>query len=110
MVSVIFGTLAVWLVAMVDPLAGGLLAIQTYAVKYTSQAYLEALPLFASLAALFALRRSMKKRDIWFWLSAGALGLTAAGKYSYFPIVVVLLYVYFREKNTPGRICRSILE
>ncbi len=99
MVSVIFGTLAVWLVAMVDPLAGGLLAIQTYAVKYTSQAYLEALPLFASLAALFALRRSTKKRDIWFWLSAGALGLTAAGKYSYFPIVVVLLYVYFREKK-----------
>ena len=25
--------------------------------------------------------------------------MTAAGKYSYFPIVVVLLYVYFREKK-----------
>ncbi|MBP1694399.1 MAG: two component regulator propeller domain protein, partial [Chloroflexi bacterium] len=66
LVSVIFGTLAVWVLALVDPLAGGLFAIQTYAVKYTSQAYLEAVPLFASLAALFALRFSKVGRDRWF--------------------------------------------
>ncbi len=99
LVSVFFGTLAVWVLALVDPLAGGLFAIQTYAVKYTSQAYLEALPLFASLAALFALRYSKARRDRWFWLSALALGLTAAGKYSYFPILFVILYVYFFDKR-----------
>jgi sugar lactone lactonase YvrE len=99
MISVIFGTLAVWLMAVLDPVAGFLLAIQTYAVKYTSQAYLEAIPLFASLAALFFLLFSRARRDRWFWLSACALGLTAAGKYSYFPILVVILYVYFFEKK-----------
>jgi len=72
LVSVVFGTLAVALVALVDPLAGGLLAVQTLVVKYTSQAYLEALPLAMALLALFALRRSQKERDAWFWLSAAA--------------------------------------
>lgn len=99
LVSVVFGTLAVALVALVDPLAGGLLAVQTLVVKYTSQAYLEALPLAMALLALFALRRSQKERDAWFWLSAAALGLTAAGKYSYFPILLVVLYVALVDKR-----------
>lgn len=99
LVAVFFGTLAVWLLALVDPLAGGLFAIQTYAIKYSSQAYLESLPLFASLIALFALRHSKVRRDRWFWLSGIALGLTAAGKYSYAPILFVILYVYFVDKK-----------
>lgn len=99
LVSVAFGTLAVGLVAAVDPLAGGLLAVQTLAVKYTGQAYLEALPLAMALLALVALRRSKPQRDAWFWLSAVALGLTAAGKFSYFPILVVILYVAIFEKR-----------
>lgn len=98
-VSVIFGTLAVWMVAIIDPVGGALLALQTYAVKYTSQAYLEALPLFASLAALLTLRFSKRRRDGWFFLSAAGLGLTAAGKYSYFPIVIVILYVFLIDKK-----------
>ena len=103
LISAVFGTLAVWLVAIVDPLAGGLMAVQTYMVKYTSQAYQEALPLFASLAALFTLLFSKTRRDRWFWVSSAALGMTAAGKYTYFPILVVILYVYFWEKKYPGR-------
>ncbi len=99
LVSVAFGTLAVALVAVVDPLAGGLLALQTLAVKYTGQAYLEALPLAMALLAVFSLRRSQKERDRWFWLSAAALGLTAAGKYSYFPILLVILYVALVDKR-----------
>jgi hypothetical protein len=99
LVSVVFGTLAAWVVAVFDPLAGLLMAINTYNVKYSSQAYLEALPQFASLAALFALLFSKSRRDWFFWLSALALGVTAAGKYSYFPIFLVILYVYFLEKK-----------
>lgn len=98
-VSVVLGTLAVWMVAIIDPAGGALFALQTYAVKYTSQAYLEALPLFASLAALLTLRLSSKKHDRWFWLSAAALGLAAAGKFSYFPIAIVILYIFFFEKK-----------
>ena len=84
---------------MVDPLAGFLLASQTLVVKYSSQAYLEALPLLASVGAVLALRQSKRSRDKWFWLSAFALGATAAGKYSYFPIIVVLLYIFLWEKR-----------
>jgi hypothetical protein len=99
MISVVFGTLGVWLVALINPLAGGLMAVQTMLVKYTSEAYLEAVSLFASLAAVVALYFSKAARDRLFWLSAVALGLTAAGKYSYFPVLVVILYLYVVEKK-----------
>jgi hypothetical protein len=97
--SVIFGVLSVLVMAVFDPLAGALFAVQTLIVKYTSQAYLEALPLFSSLVAVFALLKSNIKRDRWFWISAIALGLTAAGKFSYFPIFLVVLYIYLWEKR-----------
>ncbi len=99
MVSAVFGTLAVWMLALINPLAGALLAVQTTAVKYTSQAYLEAVPLFAALAAIVMLLRSRRTRDGWFWLSAMLLGLTGASKYSYFPIVIVLIYLFLIEKQ-----------
>ena len=101
LLSAVFGSLAVLAVALIDPLAGGLLAVQTLVVKYTSQAYLEALPLFAALTAILALRRSIRARDGWFWLSAAALGLTAAGKYSYFPILFVVLYTFWEKLRLP---------
>ncbi len=97
--SALFGSLAVLLLALVDPLAGGLLAMHTLAVKYTSQAYLEALPLCAPLAAVLAFYRSKALRDRWFWLSALALGITAAGKFTYFPAVFPILYLaIFRDR------------
>ena len=99
LVSVVFGTLAVWVVSIFDPLSGLLMAINTYNVKYTSQAYLEALPQFAALVALFTLLFSKVRWDRLFWLSAFSLGITAAGKYSYFPIFLVVLFVYFLEKK-----------
>jgi len=103
MISVVFGTLGVWLIALINPLAGGLMAVQTMVVKYTSEAYLEALPLFASLAAVVALYFSKGAHDRLFWCSAVALGLTAAGKYSYFPIVVVIFFLFVIEKKYPWR-------
>lgn len=103
MVSAIFGTLGVAVVALIDPLAGLLLAVQTLAVKYTSQAYLEAVALFMALVALFSMLRSGKLGDGWFWLSGAALGLTAAAKYSYFPILFVILYlaVWVKRYRSP---------
>lgn len=99
LVSVGFGTLAVLVITLVDPLAGGLLAVQTLVVKYTSQAYLEALPLLMGLLAIILLRRCSAKRDKWFFFSAIALGIMGAGKYSYFPIVFVILYILIWEKH-----------
>ena len=98
-ISAVFGAVASGLVALVDPLAGLFIALQTLLVKYSSQAYLEALPLMTSIGAVLALRNSKIRFDGFFWLSAIALGVTAAGKYSYFPILLVIGYVYFWEKR-----------
>jgi sugar lactone lactonase YvrE len=101
--SVLFGVLAATLLALFDPLAGGLLAVHTLAVKYTAQIYLEALPHLASIAAVLALVRSSGGRDRWFWISALALGVAAAGKFTYLPIVLVLAYLAIWEKRLRWR-------
>ena len=97
--SALFGAAAVLLLFLADPLAGGLLAVHTMAVKYTSQAYLEALPLLASTGAVLAFTRCKSARDGWFWLSAVALGVTAAGKFTYFPALVPILYLAVWQKR-----------
>jgi hypothetical protein len=98
-ISALFGSLAVWLLALLNPLAGILLAFHTMTVKYTSQAYLEALPMCTAIAGILALVKMKAPRDKWFWFSALALGLTAAGKFSYAPIGVVVLYLLIWEKK-----------
>ena len=52
--SVCFGTLQVVLLAWLSPIAGLLLAIHTLTIKYTAQAYLEAVPAFGALLAVLA--------------------------------------------------------
>jgi 4-amino-4-deoxy-L-arabinose transferase-like glycosyltransferase len=89
--SAVFGSLAALAVGLVSPLAGALLAVHTLVVKYTSQVYLEALPLLASTVAVLAYTRVCAGRDRWFWLSAVALGVAAASKFTYVPVVVVVV-------------------
>lgn len=100
--SALFGTLAVLLLALLDPLGGGLLAAHTLTIKYTGQAYLEALPHLASLGAVLAFVRSARARDGWFWLSAVALGVAAASKFTYLPVVVVIAYLAIWDKRRRG--------
>jgi len=102
--SAVLGTLAVLVLALFDPLAGGLLAVHTLAIKYTSQVYLEALPHLASLGAVLALSRlparsAKPTRGPWFWLSALALGVTAAGKLNYLPVLFPIAYLALWEKR-----------
>jgi hypothetical protein len=99
LVSVAFGVISVTLVALLDPLAGLLFAVHSMTVKYTSQAYLEALPQMASLAAVMLLLRSRRGADRCFWLAALFLGLTAASKYSYVPILAPVLFIFFAQKK-----------
>ncbi|MBI4731908.1 MAG: hypothetical protein HY781_07260 [Chloroflexi bacterium] len=101
-ISAFFGVLAVLFLALaVDPLAAGMLAVHTLAVKYTSQVYLEAVPHAMTIAAVLALLRTDKnKTGRWFWLSAAALGVAAASKYSYIPVILVVLgYIAVFEKK-----------
>jgi hypothetical protein len=98
--SVVFGTLAVWLVALADPLAGLLLAMQSMTIKYTSEAYLEAIPLFTATAAVLALDQALRKeKKHLFWLSAIALGFTAASKYTYLVVLLPLAVILFRQRK-----------
>ena len=92
-VSAVFGSLAVLALSIMNPLAGLFLAVNTLAIKYTSEVYLEALPMLASLLAVIAYGiyyRSARdpdanKKKMFLWLAASGifLGVTAASKYVY---------------------------
>ncbi|MBC7265210.1 MAG: hypothetical protein H5T64_12775 [Chloroflexi bacterium] len=93
-ISLVFGVLQVALLALLNPIAGFFLAIHTMAIKYTSQAYLEALPAFTSLLTIVAYERSAPQKSSlngWLILSAIALGVTAASKYPYLVVGLVLV-------------------
>jgi len=104
-VSAIFGVLGTIILTLIDPFAGGLMAIHALVVKYSSQAYLEAIPLAFMILSIFALLKTDKdKINGWFWISAFALGATTAGKFTYIPVlVIVLAYLAFIEKKISFR-------
>lgn len=92
-VSVGFGSLGVLLLSIFNPLAGLFLAVDTLGIKYTSEVYLEALPMLASLLAVISytlfysnfLKNPQNQKKAWLWLAVSAisLGVTAASKYIY---------------------------
>jgi len=102
-VSAVFGVLGTLVIAFIDPFAGGLMAIHALVVKYSSQAYLEAIPLaFMTLSVFAFLKTDKEKINGWFWFSAFALGATTAGKFTYTPVlVIVLAYIAFFERKIP---------
>ena len=91
--SAVLGSISVGVLSLLNPLAGLFLAVNTLSVKYTSQVYLEALPLLTSLLSVICysryfqqvLENQQKKRKSILWLLASAilLGMTAASKYVY---------------------------
>ena len=81
----------VMILALMDPLAALLLAVNTWHIKYTSQVMLEALPSLTSLIAVGAYVRSNGQWNRWLFLSAIALGVTAASKYTYCIVAVAIL-------------------
>jgi hypothetical protein len=90
--SGVFGALEVLLLACLSPLAGLLLALHTYTIKYTSLVMLEALPAFASLAAVMSYQRFRSTQQSAWWIASGVLlGLSAAGKYMYAVAGVAIL-------------------
>jgi ABC-type sugar transport system permease subunit len=92
-VSAVFGTLEALALALLNPLAGLFLAVNTWQIKYTSQIMLEPLPaLMSALAVLFYFKSKRTQAPAgWLILSAIALGLTAASKYTYCVAGVAIL-------------------
>lgn len=93
-ISAIFGVLAVWVLTEMNLWAGLFFALHSMTLKYTSQAYLEALPMFAMLFAVFLLVRYKDKRFT-YYLSAFFIGVIAASKFTYLVIVPVILFILF---------------
>ena len=100
----IFGTLEVLVLALINPLAGLVLALHTWTIKYTSQVMLEALPALTSLLVVVFYLKSRRKRsfNLWTLLSAIMLGLTTASKYPYTMVGVAVL-IHWLWDSWPGR-------
>lgn len=96
--SVVFGTLVVLMVSLIDPLAGAFVAGHSMAIKYTSEVYLEALPMAASWLAVLAFRQAQTGRRRWLWISAVALGVAAASKYTYLVVVPVIGFLALEHR------------
>lgn len=77
------GALTAGALALQDTLAGLILACNTWHIKYSSEAMLEACPCFLSTLALLKLRRLKESDDQLEWQSALALGVSAASKHLY---------------------------
>ncbi len=99
LLSAALGVAAVLLLALLDPLAGGLLALHTLAVAATGRLSGDALALLTALLAVLALQRAKHSRDWKFWLSAPALGATAAHTPAALPLLPALLTLARREKK-----------
>lgn len=84
MVAAFFGALQAGVVALLNPVAGWFLAIQSTEVKFTSMAYLEALPALAAAISVLSFERFRRTAlDRWLYVSAVALGAAGASKFIY---------------------------
>ncbi len=111
-----WGTLAVLALALLNPLAGLFLAVSTLSVKYTSEVYLEALPLLTGLLCAMAylrwftlMRQASKRRHPPSAVarpSALLLGMTAAGKYVH-AVVGIAIVVHFAAGTAAPANCRT---
>ncbi|MBI5035489.1 MAG: hypothetical protein HZB51_33610 [Chloroflexi bacterium] len=105
-VAVLFGAIQAGMIALLNPLAGWFLAIQTTEVKFTSMVYLEALPALTAALAVIAFecyRQSSKDR--WLYLSALALGATGASKFIYIVVgFAVLPFLLWEQRRQPLKI------
>lgn len=97
LLSAAFGALNVLVVAVASPLAGLFLAAHTYHIKYTAQAFLESLPLLMSTVSVLAYVKSERRANGWLALSAAALGLTAASKYTFAVAGVAIVLDWLRD-------------
>ena len=89
--SAFFSLLEVIALSIINPLAGFFLAINTWQIKYTSQIMLEPLPALTSLLTVVFYTQSKRKWNTWLILAAICLGITAASKYTYCLVGIVVL-------------------
>ncbi len=106
-ISAIGGTLQVLITSLVHPIAGILLALDTYHIKYSAQVYLEGVPGLMAMLAVFLFEFGVPNKNgnaeaSWKLLipSAIALGMAGAGKYLYGFVGFVLLAFLIRRTRS----------
>ena len=113
--SVAFGVLTIFIVGWISPLAGVVLVFHTLFLRFTTAAYLDALPtFFSALAVIFYTRASLgqlsssntvtkiirKFPNTYWFLSGACMGIAVAAKYPYGLIAVILvLHAIFSRYN-----------
>ncbi|MGA2489725.1 MAG: hypothetical protein ABSF99_06000 [Anaerolineales bacterium] len=112
-ISAIFGTLEVAILALVNPLAGLLLGVHAFTIKYTSQVMLESLPALTSLVSVVSYiqwkKKGTKNINGWLVISGVLLGLTAASKYLYCVAGIAILVDWAIEATKTKQWRKSIL-
>ncbi|PKN86026.1 MAG: hypothetical protein CVU46_09120 [Chloroflexi bacterium HGW-Chloroflexi-8] len=98
-ISAVFGVFAVAVVAKKNLWAGLFLAFHSMTIKYTSQAYLESLPMLMVIISVLALEKAKVGPKKYFWISSLALGIAGAGKYPYLLIAVVLIAMLYKNQK-----------
>jgi hypothetical protein len=114
--SAIINNITVMVLAILNPLAGLFLSIDTININYNSRYTLEALPLLSSLlcACFYLLREETpkvqhQKRGLFFFLSAFFLGITAASKYIYCLVGLVIVTDYIFDNIHEKQVLRDTL-
>ena len=106
LVAVLFGTLQAGLIAILNPMAGWFLAIQTTQVKFTSMAYLEALPALTAAISVIAFEQFRRtSQSKWMCFSALALGAVGASKFIYAVVgFAILPFLLWEQRHRPRQI------
>lgn len=106
------GTLTAFLLALVNPLAGILLATHSFTIKYTSQIMLDGLSSLLSLSTILAyVQYKRRNRAVWLVMSSVLLGLAADSKYLHGTVGFAILIdqIFENRKNFIGRNFKTLL-
>jgi hypothetical protein len=98
-ISALFGVLTVLIVSKKNSWAGLFFAFHSMTIKYSSQAYLEALPQLMILISVLALEKAHEGSKKYLWISSIALGVAGAAKYPYLLIAFVLLCLFILKRK-----------
>lgn len=98
-ISALFGVIAVAIIAKKNIWAGLFFCFHSMTIKYTSQAYLEALPMLMIIICVLFLEKSFADKKKYFWISAISLGVAGAAKYPYLLIILVLFAMFLFNKK-----------
>lgn len=94
--AAVFGTVTAGLLALINPLGGFMLAVHSWAIKYTSQVMLDGLSALLSLSTVLAYVQYKKKKQTgWLIGSAVLLGLTADSKFLHGTVGFAILIDWF---------------